>query len=196
MPDVEAMHDPRQIASTAWGQDITYPMKLAHCAVGAEAPSRRLHCSVSLPPYQRARTCRASWKVLNEQTSEPVTPEPHPGHHRPSASRLNADVASLRVRVHVLHQELLRCADAGAMDSACASSAPRTGRGTFVDVGPPPPRPAVPRGSSDISRIRRHTQSVPHRASSASGIVWIEEVWMLESASARGTRCSAPDRST
>src|SRR4051794_40252727 len=76
MPDVQASKDQRQIAIDRVGvKDITYPMKLRSQCGGDQHTVASVNMYVALPHYQKGTHMSRFLEVLNEQTSEPVTPD-------------------------------------------------------------------------------------------------------------------------
>lgn len=94
MPDVQASADARQIAIDRVGvKDITYPIRLrTPCGID-QTTVASINMYVALPHYQKGTHMSRFLEVLNEQTSEPVTPDRIPLITRAICERLNAAVA-------------------------------------------------------------------------------------------------------
>jgi GTP cyclohydrolase I len=185
MPDVQASKDPRQIAIDRVGvKDITYPMKLRSQCGGDQSTVATVNMYVSLPHYQKGTHMSRFLEVLNEQTSEPVTPDRIPQITRAICERLNAEVAHFECEFTYFIKKLAPVTQMpGLMDYKVRFECTANGEEDFVMSVAAPAQSLCP-CSKEISEYGAHNQRCRIEAKVRfKGMVWIEElVAMLEKA--------------
>lgn len=185
MPDVQASRDPRQIAIDRVGvKDITYPMKLRSQCGGDQSTVATVNMYVSLPHYQKGTHMSRFLEVLNEQTSEPVTPDRIPQITRAICERLNAEVAHFECEFTYFIKKLAPVTQMpGLMDYKVRFECTANGEEDFIMSVAAPAASLCP-CSKEISEYGAHNQRCRIEAKVRfKGMVWIEElVGMLEKA--------------
>jgi GTP cyclohydrolase I len=188
MPDVQASKDPRHIAIDRVGvKDITYPMKLRSQCGGDQHTVATVNMYVSLPHYQKGTHMSRFLEVLNEQTSEPVTPDRIPAITRAICERLNAEVAHFECEFTYFIKKLAPVTQMpGLMDYKVRFECTANGSEDFVMSVAAPAASLCP-CSKEISEYGAHNQrcriEAKVRLDPAKGMLWIEElVQMLEKA--------------
>src|ERR1043165_5037078 len=183
MPDVQASKDKRQIAIDRVGvKDITYPMKLRSQCGGDQHTVATVNMYVSLPHYQKGTHMSRFLEVLNEQTSEPVTPDRIPQITRAICERLNAEVAHFECEFPYFIKKLAPATQMpGLMDYRVRFECTANGEEDFVMSVAAPAASLCP-CSKEISDYGAHNQRCRIEAKVRfKGMVWIEElVGMLE----------------
>jgi GTP cyclohydrolase I len=186
MPDVQASADPRQIAIDRVGvKDITYPMKLRSQCGGDQHTVASVNMYVSLPHYQKGTHMSRFLEVLNEQTSEPVTPDRIPAITRAICQRLNAEVAHFECEFTYFIKKLAPVTQMpGLMDYKVRFECTANGEDDFVMSVAAPAASLCP-CSKEISQYGAHNQrcriEAKVRLDPSKGMLWIEElVQMLE----------------
>jgi GTP cyclohydrolase I len=185
MPDVQASKDQRQIAIDRVGvKDITYPMKLRSQCGGDQHTVASVNMYVALPHYQKGTHMSRFLEVLNEQTSEPVTPDRIPQITRAICERLNAEVAHLECEFTYFIKKLAPVTQMpGLMDYKVRFECTANGEEDFIMSVAAPAASLCP-CSKEISEYGAHNQRCRIEAKVRfKGMVWIEElVAMLEQA--------------
>ena len=75
MPDVQSSADVRRVAIDRVGvKDVTYPIKLRTPDGGEQTTVASINMYVALPHTKKGTHMSRFLEVLNEHTSEPVTP--------------------------------------------------------------------------------------------------------------------------
>jgi GTP cyclohydrolase I len=94
MPDVQSSADTRHIAIDRVGvKDITYPIRLRTKAGGEQTTVAKVNMYVALPDHQKGTHMSRFLEVLNEQTSEPLSPNDIPRIARVIREKLHSLVA-------------------------------------------------------------------------------------------------------
>jgi GTP cyclohydrolase I len=188
MPDVQASKDVRHIAIDRVGvKDITYPMKLRSQCGGDQHTVATVNMYVSLPHYQKGTHMSRFLEVLNEQTSEPVTPDRIPAITRAICERLNAEVAHFECDFTYFIKKLAPVTQMpGLMDYKVRFECTANGEEDFVMSVAAPAASLCP-CSKEISEYGAHNQrcriEAKVRLDPAKEMLWIEElVEMLEKA--------------
>jgi GTP cyclohydrolase I len=185
MPDVQASQDIRNIAIDRVGvKDITYPMRLrTPCGVD-QTTVASINMYVALPHYQKGTHMSRFLEVLNEQTSEPVTPDRIPSITRAICERLNAEIAHFEAEFTYFIKKLAPVTQMpGLMDYRVRFECTANGEEDFIMSVAAPAASLCP-CSKEISQYGAHNQRCRIEAKvRMKGMVWIEDVVkMLEEA--------------
>ncbi len=181
MPDVQASKDARHIAIDRVGvKDITYPMKLRSQCGGDQHTVATVNMYVSLPHYQKGTHMSRFLEVLNEQTSEPVTPDRIPAITRAICERLNAEVAHFECDFTYFIKKLAPVTQMpGLMDYKVRFECTANGEDDFVMSVAAPAASLCP-CSKEISEYGAHNQrcriEAKVRLDPAKEMLWIEEL--------------------
>ena len=180
MPDVQASKDPRQIAIDRVGvKDITYPMKLRSQCGGDQHTVATVNMYVSLPHYQKGTHMSRFLEVLNEQTSEPVTPDRIPQITRAICQRLSAEVAHFECEFTYFIKKLAPVTGMpGLMDYKVRFECTANGDEDFVMSVAAPAASLCP-CSKEISERGAHNQRCLNEAKvrvQSGTILWIDEL--------------------
>ncbi len=98
IPDVQASRDARRVAIDKVGvKDVTYPIRLREMHGSTQTTVATINMYVSLPHTQKGTHMSRFLEVLNDHTSEPITPDKIPGIAHAIRERLNAKTAHLEV---------------------------------------------------------------------------------------------------
>ncbi|HYE60398.1 MAG TPA: GTP cyclohydrolase FolE2 [Phycisphaerales bacterium] len=185
MPDVQASQDPRNIAIDRVGvKDITYPIKLRTCCGGDQTTVASINMYVALPHHQKGTHMSRFLEVLNEETSEPVTPDRIPQITRAICERLNAEVAHFEAEFTYFIKKLAPVTQMpGLMDYRVRFECTANGEEDFVMSVAAPAASLCP-CSKEISQYGAHNQRCRIEAKvRMNSMVWIEDVVkMLEEA--------------
>ncbi len=185
MPDVQATADERQIAIDRVGvKDITYPIRLRTPGGGDQTTVASINMYVALPHYQKGTHMSRFLEVLNEQTSEPVTPDRIPMITRAICERLDAEIAHFECEFTYFIKKLAPVTKMpGLMDYRVRFECTANGEEDFVMSVAAPAASLCP-CSKEISQYGAHNQRCRIEAKVRfNGMLWIEElVKLLEDA--------------
>jgi GTP cyclohydrolase I len=185
MADVQSSADIRQIAIDRVGvKDITYPIKLRTPCGGDQNTVASINMYVALPHYQKGTHMSRFLEVLNEQTSEPVTPDRIPAITKAICERLNAEVAHFEAEFTYFIKKLAPVTQMpGLMDYKVRFECTANGEEDFVMSVAAPAASLCP-CSKEISQYGAHNQRCRIEAKVRfKGMLWIEDVVkMLEDA--------------
>lgn len=178
MPDVQSSKDIRQIAIDRVGvKDITYPVRLKSKGGGDQNTVASINMYVALPHYQKGTHMSRFLEVLNEQTSEPVTPDRIPAITRAICERLNAEVAHFEADFTYFIKKLAPVTQMpGLMDYRVRFECTANGEEDFVMSVAAPAASLCP-CSKEISQYGAHNQRCRIEAKVRfKGMLWIEDV--------------------
>jgi GTP cyclohydrolase I len=185
MPDVQSAEDLRNVAIDRVGvKNVTYPIRLRTPDGGEQTTVASINMYVSLPHYQKGTHMSRFLEVLNEQTSEPVTPDRIPHITRAICKRLNAETAHFEASFTYFIKKLAPVTkQPGLMDYKVTFECTANGTEDFV-MGVTAPATSLCPCSKEISEYGAHNQRCAIEAKVRfTGNMWIEElVEMLEAA--------------
>jgi len=185
MPDVQSTSDERQVAIDRVGvKDVTYPIRLREPAGGEQTTVASVNMYVALPHYQKGTHMSRFLEVLNEQTSEPITPDRIPEITRAICKRLNAETAHFEASFTYFIKKLAPVSKMpGLMDYRVTFECTANGTTDFV-MGVSAPATSLCPCSKEISAYGAHNQRCRIEAKVRfRGNMWIEElVKLLEDA--------------
>ena len=185
MPDVQSTADSRRVPIDLVGvKDVTYPMRLRTPDGGEQATIAKINMYVSLPHYQKGTHMSRFLEVLNEHSSEPITPDRIPRIARAIKERLGAQKAHFEARfTYFVKKPAPVTAQPGLMDYEVTFACNVDTRTDFVMSVAAPATSLCP-CSKEISAYGAHNQRCRIEASVRfRGKMWIEElVTLLESA--------------
>lgn len=185
MPDVQSKSDARRVAIDRVGvKDVTYPIRLRTRDGGEQTTVAMINMYVALPHYQKGTHMSRFLEVLNQQTSEPLTPEMIPRIARAICERLNAEVAHFEAEFTYFIKKLAPVTQMpGLMDYRVKFACTANGEDDFIMSVAAPATSLCP-CSKEISKYGAHNQRCRIEAKVRfDGMLWIEElVEMLEKA--------------
>jgi len=185
MPDVQSFSDLRQVAIDRVGvKDVTYPIRLRTKDGGEQTTVAKINMYVALPHYQKGTHMSRFLEVLNQETSEPLTPEGIPQISRAICERLNAEVAHFEAEFTYFVKKLAPVTGMpGLMDYQVRFECSANGNDDFIMSVAAPATSLCP-CSKEISKYGAHNQRCRIEARVRfTGMLWIEDlVTMLEAA--------------
>jgi GTP cyclohydrolase I len=185
MPDVQASADRRQIAIDRVGvKEVKYPLRLRMPDGGEQTTVASFNMYVALPHHQKGTHMSRFLEVLNDQTSEPVTPERFPDIARAICERLNAQEAHIEASfTYFIKKPAPVTGQPGLMDYKVTFECTANGHSDFVMSVLAPAASLCP-CSKEISKYGAHNQRCHIEAKVRfSGQMWIEDlVTLLENA--------------
>jgi GTP cyclohydrolase I len=96
IPDVQSLADRRRIAIDRVGvKEVKYPLRLRQRDGGEQTTVATINMYVSLPHYQKGTHMSRFLEVLNDSTSEPLTPDRFPVIAGMIREKLHAEQAHL-----------------------------------------------------------------------------------------------------
>ena len=185
MPDVQSSSDIRQVAIDRVGvKDVTYPIRLRTRDGGEQTTVAKINMYVSLPHYQKGTHMSRFLEVLNQETSEPLTPDRIPQIARAICSRLNAEVAHFEAEFTYFIKKLAPVTKMpGLMDYQIRFECTANGEDDFIMSVAAPATSLCP-CSKEISAYGAHNQRCRIEARVRFvDMLWIEDlVELLEKA--------------
>lgn len=185
MPDVQSSSDVRQLAIDRVGvKDITYPIRLRTKDGGEQTTVAKINMYVALPHYQKGTHMSRFLEVLNQETSEPLTPDRIPQIARAICGRLNAEVAHFEAEFTYFVKKLAPVTGMpGLMDYQVRFECTANGTEDFIMSVAAPATSLCP-CSKEISLYGAHNQRCRIEARVRfTGMLWIEDlVQLLEKA--------------
>lgn len=185
MPDVQASADRRQIAIDRVGvKDVTYPLRLRTPDGGEQTTVATINMYVALPHHQKGTHMSRFLEVLNDQTSQPLTPERFPQLAKVICERLNAQEAHIEASfTYFIKKPAPVTGQPGLMDYKVTFACTANGHVDFV-MGVTAPAASLCPCSKEISKYGAHNQRCHIEAKVRfSGQMWIEDlVTLLEQA--------------
>jgi GTP cyclohydrolase I len=183
MPDVQSKSDQRRVAIDRVGvKDVTYPVRLRMKDGGEQTTVAKINMYVSLPHTKKGTHMSRFLDVLNEETSEPVTPERIPAITRAIRERLEAEHAHFECEFTYFIKKLAPVTKrAGLMDYRVRFECTSNAKDDFV-MGVMAPATSLCPCSKEISAYGAHNQRCHIEARVRfTGMLWIEDlVAMLE----------------
>ncbi len=185
MPDVQATSDKRRIAIDRVGvKEITYPIRLKTREGGEQTTVAKVNMYVALPHYQKGTHMSRFLEVLNDHTSEPMTPDKIPALARAICKRLNAEEAHFEAEFTYFIKKLAPVTgQPGLMDYQVRFECTANGTDDFIMSVAAPATSLCP-CSKEISEYGAHNQRCRIEAKVRfEGMMWIEDlVELLEKA--------------
>lgn len=181
MPDVQSTSDERQVAIDRVGvKDVTYPIRLRTPDGGEQTTVASVNMYVALPHYQKGTHMSRFLEVLNEHTSEPITPDRIPEVTRAICQRLNAETAHFEAAFTYFIRKLAPVSRMpGLMDYRVTFECSANGTTDFV-MGVSAPATSLCPCSKEISAYGAHNQRCRIEAKVRfTGNMWIEELVQL-----------------
>lgn len=185
MPDVQSSQDRRNVAIDKVGvKDVTYPIRLRTPSGGEQTTVAKVNMYVALPHYQKGTHMSRFLEVLNDHTSEPMTPDKIPVLTRAICERLNAETAHFSAKFTYFVKKLAPVTgQPGLMDYEVSFDCTANGADDFVMTVAAPAASLCP-CSKEISKYGAHNQRCRIEAKVRfKGMLWIEDlVKILETA--------------
>lgn len=185
MPDVQASADARNVFIDRVGvKDVTYPIRLRTRDGSEQTTVATINMYVALPHHQKGTHMSRFLEVLNQETSEPLTPDAIPQIARAICHKLNAEVAHFEAEFTYFIKKLAPITKMpGLMDYKVRFECSANGDSDFVMSVAAPATSLCP-CSKEISKYGAHNQRCRIEAKVRfDGMLWIEElVELLEAA--------------
>lgn len=185
MKDVQSASDNRNIAIDRVGvKDVTYPIRLRTKDGGEQTTVASINMYVALPHHQKGTHMSRFLEVLNDETSEPLTPDRIPAITRAICERLNAEEAHFEAEFTYFVRKLAPISKRpGLMDYRVKFACTANGKEDFIMSVAAPATSLCP-CSKEISEFGAHNQRCRIEAAVRfKDMVWIEDlVEILEKA--------------
>lgn len=178
MPDVQSSEDRRRVAIDRVGvKNVTYPMRLRTPDGGEQTTVAKINMYVALPHYKKGTHMSRFLEVLNEETSEPVTPERIPEITRAICKRLDAEEAHFSAEfTYFIKKHAPVTGMPGLMDYKVRFECTANGTSDFVMSVAAPATSLCP-CSKEISEYGAHNQRCEIEAAvRVKGMMWIEDL--------------------
>lgn len=185
MPDVQSTSDERRVAIDRVGvKEVIYPIRLRTPDGGEQTTVASVNMYVALPHYQKGTHMSRFLEVLNEEASDPITPDRIPQIARAICKRLNAETAHFEASFTYFIKKLAPVSKMpGLMDYRVTFECTANGTTDFI-MGVSAPATSLCPCSKEISAYGAHNQRCRIEAKVRfKGNMWIEElVQLLEKA--------------
>lgn len=185
MKDVQGGPDQRNVAIDRVGvKDVTYPIRLKTRDGEEQTTVASINMYVALPHYQKGTHMSRFLEVLNDETSEPITPDRIPAVARAICERLNAEEAHFEAEfTYFMRKPAPITKKLGLMDYRVRFACTANGTTDFIMTVAAPATSLCP-CSKEISEFGAHNQRCRIEASVRfKGMLWIEDlVEILEKA--------------
>lgn len=185
MPDVQASADRRQIAIDRVGvKEVKYPLRLRQRDGGEQTTVATINMYVALPHHQKGTHMSRFLEVLNDETSEPLTPDRFPQIAKSICEKLHAEVATIEASFTYFIKKLAPVTkQPGLMDYKVTFACTSNHHTDFVMSVAAPATSLCP-CSKEISKYGAHNQRCQIEAKVRfDGMMWIEDlVTILEGA--------------
>lgn len=178
MPDVQALHDLRNVAIDRVGvKDVTYPIRLRTPEGGEQTTVATINMYVGLPHHQKGTHMSRFLEVLNEYADSALTPDCFPKVARAICERLNAAEAHFQAEFTYFIKKFAPVTKSpGLMDYRVRFECVSNGHEDFIMTVSAPGTSLCP-CSKEISRYGAHNQRCRLEASvRMRERVWIEEI--------------------
>lgn len=181
MPDVQASADLRRVAIDRVGvKDVTFPIRLRTPDGGEQTTVASINMYVALPHYQKGTHMSRFLEVLNEESSEPITPDRIPAITKAIRKRLDAETAHFEARfTYFIKKEAPVTKHPGLMNYEVTFECTADGSTDFIMSVAAPATSLCP-CSKEISEYGAHNQRCRIEAKVRfKGKMWIEELATL-----------------
>jgi GTP cyclohydrolase I len=178
MKDVQSGGDVRHVAIDRVGvKDVTYPVRLRTRDGHEQTTVASINMYVALPHHQKGTHMSRFLEVLNDETSEPLTPDRIPAIARAIRERLNAEEAHFECEFTYFVRKLAPVTKKpGLMDYRVKFSCTANGADDFVMSVAAPATSLCP-CSKEISEFGAHNQRCRIEAGvRTKGMMWIEDL--------------------
>ncbi|MBS0189648.1 MAG: GTP cyclohydrolase I FolE2 [Planctomycetes bacterium] len=178
MVDVQSAQDERKVAIDRVGvKEVVYPIRLREPGGGEQTTVANINMYVSLPHYKKGTHMSRFLEVLNDHTSEPLTPDRIPALTRAIRERLDAEEAHFEARFTYFIRKLAPVTrQSGLMDYRVTFECNANHTDDFV-MGVAAPATSLCPCSKEISEYGAHNQRCVIEAKVRfKGNLWIEEV--------------------
>lgn len=178
MVDVQASRDQRNVAIDRVGvKDVVYPIRLREPEGGEQTTVANINMYVSLPHYKKGTHMSRFLEVLNDHTSEPLTPDRIPKLTRAICERLGAEDAHFEARFTYFIKKLAPVTgQPGLMNYKVTFECNANHVEDFI-IGVAAPATSLCPCSKEISEYGAHNQRCEIEAKVRfKGNLWIEEV--------------------
>ena len=179
IPDVQSLADRRRIAIDRVGvKEVKYPLRLRQRDGGEQSTVATINMYVSLPHYQKGTHMSRFLEVLNDSTSEPLTPDRFPIIARMIREKLHAEHAHLEAEFTYFIKKLAPVTkQPGLMDYKVTLSCTANATSTDFVLGVGAPATSLCPCSKEISQYGAHNQRCLIEAHVRfDGMLWIEDL--------------------
>lgn len=185
MPDVQSSRDQRRVAIDRVGvKEVVFPIRLRTPDGGEQTTVATINMYVALPHYQKGTHMSRFLEVLNEESSQPITPDQIPSITKAICRRLDAKTAHFQARfTYFIKKEAPITKHPGLMNYEVTFECTANGKTDFIMSVAAPATSLCP-CSKEISAYGAHNQRCRIEAKIRfKGTMWIEElVTLLEQA--------------
>jgi GTP cyclohydrolase I len=185
MPDVQGSADLRNIAIDRVGvKEVVYPIRLRTRDGHEQTTVATINMYVALPHYKKGTHMSRFLELLNQQTSEPISPDQIPAITRAICERLDAEEAHFEARfTYFVKKHAPVTGMPGLMNYKVTFECTANGTEDMI-LGVSAPATSLCPCSKEISKYGAHNQRCEIEAKIRSRkLVWIEElVELLEKA--------------
>lgn len=185
MPDVQSSRDQRRVAIDRVGvKEVVFPIRLRTPDGGEQTTVATINMYVALPHYQKGTHMSRFLEVLNEESSQPITPDQIPSITKAICRRLDAKTAHFQARfTYFIKKEAPITKHPGLMNYEVTFECTANGSTDFIMSVAAPATSLCP-CSKEISAYGAHNQRCRIEAKVRfKGTMWIEElVTLLEKA--------------
>lgn len=185
MPDVQSSRDQRRVAIDRVGvKEVVFPIRLRTPDGGEQTTVATINMYVALPHYQKGTHMSRFLEVLNEESSQPITPDQIPSITKAICRRLDAKTAHFQARfTYFIKKEAPITKHPGLMNYEVMFECTANGTTDFIMSVAAPATSLCP-CSKEISAYGAHNQRCRIEAKIRfKGTMWIEElVTLLEKA--------------
>lgn len=178
MKDVQAGSDLRNVAIDRVGvKDVTYPIRLKTRDGEEQTTVASINMYVALPHYQKGTHMSRFLEVLNDETSEPITPDRIPSVAKAICERLNAEEAHFEAEfTYFVRKPAPITKKPGLMDYRVRFACTANGTTDFIMTVAAPATSLCP-CSKEISEFGAHNQRCRIEAAVRfKGMLWIEDL--------------------
>ena len=188
IPDIQGKADQRRVAIDKVGvKEVTYPMVLRTREGGTQATVASINMYVALPHHKKGTHMSRFLEVLNDHSSEPLTPDRIPEITARIRDRLDAETAHFEATFkYFIKKAAPVTGQEGLMDYDVSFECTSNGSPETSDfiIGVAAPATSLCPCSKEISAYGAHNQRCRISAKvRCEGTVWIEDVVaMLEHA--------------
>jgi len=181
MPDVQSSRDQRRVAIDRVGvKEVVFPIRLRTPDGGEQTTVATINMYVALPHYQKGTHMSRFLEVLNEESSQPITPDQIPSITKAICRRLDAKTAHFQARfTYFIKKEAPITKHPGLMNYEVTFECTANGKTDFIMSVAAPATSLCP-CSKEISAYGAHNQRCRIEAKIRfKGTMWIEELVTL-----------------